>query len=217
MSYAVGAIMKVPLAARCGNGTRLRAILLGSIALAVIGATAAAAEPIRIVAFGDSNTAGFGVPRKDAYPAKLERALRAMHHDVRVTNAGINGDTTLGAIKRLEASVPQDAKIAIVEFATNDRRAGVKPERIRTNLATIVRRLRLFELEVLLAGYRWADFSDIARAHDALYFQWGAPRKSRFYIRGNPGNHLNAAGYDVVVARIVPQIETLIARVRSRR
>jgi acyl-CoA thioesterase-1 len=187
--------------------------------VAVLGTTAAAvsAEPVRIVALGDSNTAGFGVPRKQAYPAKLEAALRAKGHDVRVTNAGVNGGTTLGAIKRLEASVPQDAKIAIVEFGTNDRRAGVKPERIRKNLETIVRRLWLFELEVLLAGYRWADFSDIARAHDALYFQWGAPRQPRFYIRGNPGNHLNAAGYDVVVARILPQIETLIARVRSRR
>jgi hypothetical protein len=93
----------------------------------------------------------------------------------------------------------------------------VKPERIRTNLKTIVRRLRLLGLEVLLAGYRWADFADIAQAHDALYFQLGAPRNPRYYIRGNPGNHLNAAGYDVIVARILPQIETLIARVRGRR
>jgi acyl-CoA thioesterase I len=216
MSYAVGVIMKVPLAPRRVSSAQLRRILLGSIALIALSGPAIA-EPIRIVALGDSNTAGFGVPRNRAYPAKLEMALRAKGHDARVTNAGVNGDTTLGAIKRLEASVPQDAKIAIVEFGTNDRHAGVKLERIRTNLATIVRRLRLFEIELLLAGYRWADFSDIAQAHDALYFQWGAPRNPLFYIRGNPGNHLNAAGYDVIVARILPQIETLIARVRSRR
>lgn len=190
-----------------------RALLLLALACTV----PAAAEPIRIVAFGDSNTRGYGVPRKNAYPAKLERALRAKGFKAKVTNAGVNGDTTEGALKRLEWTVLENTDITIVEFGTNDRRAGRSARRIRNNLNLIVRRLRLFGSQVLLCSYRGVDLSAIAEKHDALYFKWGAPRKARYYIRGNPGNHLNARGYDVIVARMLPQIEQLIKRVRKKR
>ena len=194
--------------------SRLTSVLLFLLALFL--AHPAAADPIRIVAFGDSNTYGYGVARKDAYPAKLERALRAKGYDVKVTNAGVNGDTTEGALKRLEWTVLENTDITIVEFGTNDRRAGRSARRIRANLGLIVQRLRLFGSQVLLVSYRGADLGDVAKKHAALYFKWGAPRQARYYVRGNPGNHLNARGYDVIVARMLPQIEELIERARSK-
>jgi acyl-CoA thioesterase I len=192
----------------------LTSVLL--VLLAFTLAAPAAADPIRIVAFGDSNTYGYGVVRKDAYPAKLERALRAKGYDVKVTNAGVNGDTTEGALKRLEWTVLENTNITIVEFGTNDRRAGRSTKRIRANLDLIVRRLRLFGSQVLLVSYRGADLSAVAAKHDALYFKWEVPRKPRYFVRGNPGNHLSARGYDVIVAKMLPQIETLIGRVRKK-
>jgi acyl-CoA thioesterase I len=191
--------------------------LAPALLLALFLAHPAAANPIRIVAFGDSNTYGYGVARKDAYPAKLERALRAKGYDAKVTNAGVNGDTTEGALKRLEWTVLENTSITIVEFGTNDRRAGRSAARIRANLDLIVRRLRLFGSQVLIVSYRGADLSDVAAKHDALYFKWQVPRVARYYVRGNPGNHLSAKGYDVIVARMLPQIEALIGRVRRKR
>jgi acyl-CoA thioesterase-1 len=194
----------------------MKRLALALLLLALTCTVPAAAEPIRIVAFGDSNTYGYGVARKNAYPAKLERALRAKRYKAKVINAGINGDTTEGALKRLEWTVLENTDITIVEFGTNDRRAGRSAKGIRANLDLIVRRLRLFGSEVLLVSYRGADLAALAEKHNALYFKWDVPRKARYYVRGNPGNHLNARGYDVIVARMLPQIEMLIRRLRGR-
>jgi acyl-CoA thioesterase-1 len=196
---------------RVGAG-RMR---LAALFIALACTSTAAAETLRIVAFGDSNTYGYGVDRADTYPAKLERALRAKQHDVIVGNAGVNGDNTEGALRRLEWTVPLETDIVIVEFGTNDRRAGFTPATTRGNLDTIVERVRLFGAQVLLSNYRDVDLAALAAKHDALYFEWGAPRQGRYYVGGNPGNHLNAAGYDVIVARMLPLVEQLIARVKA--
>ena len=97
------------------------------IALAMLLGMSAAvqAAPLQIVAFGDSVTAGYLIPRNDAYPAQLQRALRAKGYDVVVRNAGVPGDTTLGALKRLDLAVDPDTAICIVEFGVNDRRLRV--------------------------------------------------------------------------------------------
>jgi acyl-CoA thioesterase-1 len=181
------------------------------IAALLAAPAAAQARAIRIVAFGDSATAGYLVERKDAYPAQLQAALRAKGHDAEVTNAGVNGDTTLGALRRFDAAIGPGTDIAIVEFGTNDLRMRVPKKTMETRLSEIVRTLRARHIQVLVAGLGRLDLSAVAKANGVPYVQWSLP-PGRY--RARDGAHFNAAGYRIVVQRMLPAVEALIARVR---
>ncbi len=172
------------------------------------------ARPIHIVAFGDSATSGWLIPRKDAYPAQLQAVLRKKGYDVVVKNEGVPGDTTRGALHRFDAAIDPDTDIAIVEFGTNDLRAHVPAKRMRANLAEIVRSLRKRGIEVLLVGLGSLDLGSVARAEGVPYAQWKLPRGK---YRARDHAHFNAQGYAIVIARMLPQLETLIERVTARR
>lgn len=186
--------------------------LIAACAL-LIAATAASARPVHIVAFGDSATSGWLVPRKDAYPAQLEIVLRKKGYDVVVRNEGVPGDTTAGALKRFDAAIGPGTDIAIVEFGTNDLRLHVPRARMRANLSEIVQTLRKRRIEVLLVGLGSLDLADIARAEGVPYAQWKLPAGK---YRARDHAHFNAQGYAVVIARMLPDIEALIARVKAR-
>jgi len=96
--------------------------------LAMLAVGVASAEAATIVALGASNTYGKGVARNQAYPAQLEAMLRAKGSNVRVVNAGINGDTTEGMLGRLERAVPNGTRAVILQPGGNDRRKG-RPDR----------------------------------------------------------------------------------------
>ncbi len=102
----------------------------------------------------------------------MQAALRAKGYDVAISNAGINGDTTAGALKRFDAAIGPDTKIAIVEFGINDLRHGVSGKALRANLSEIVRTLRKRGIEVLIVGLGQLDLSDVAKANGAPYAQW---------------------------------------------
>ena len=174
----------------------------------------ASARPIRIVAFGDSATYGYLVPRQDAYPAQLQALLRKKGYDVVVENAGVNGDTTAGALKRFDQAIGPDTDIAIVELGTNDLRLRVPPQRMRANLSEILRSLRQRHIEVLLVGLGSLNLSDMARANGVPYAQWKLPPGQ---YRARDHAHFNREGYAIVIARMLPQVEALIARVMARR
>jgi acyl-CoA thioesterase I len=177
------------------------------VAFLLAAGAVARAEPMRIVAFGDSATAGYLVPRDHAYPAQLERALCAKGYDVVVTNAGISGDTTAGALRRFDEAVAPGTKITIVEFGTNDLRLRVPAAKMRANLNEIVRTLRARHIAVLLVGLGNLDLSNVARANNVPYAQWTLPPGK---YRARDGAHFNAEGYAIVVARMLPQVETLL-------
>ena len=158
----------------------------------------AEAEPILIAVIGDSNVAGKGVMSSDAYPAKLERALRAKGYDVRVSNMGITGDTTSGVLSRLDSAAPQGTQVAIVWVGINDLRAGMADGAVEANRQAIASRLRARGIGVVLVGPRH-----------------GLRNQPQFLL-GDPQNHLNPAGYDVIVGRTLPQIQALIDRVRQK-
>ncbi|MGE5535336.1 MAG: GDSL-type esterase/lipase family protein [Acidobacteriota bacterium] len=181
------------------------------IALAglLVFACAAQARTIHIVAFGDSATEGWLVDRKDAYPAQLERVLRAKGYDVRVTNAGISGDTTKGALARFDEAVAPDTDIAIVELGTNDLRLHVPVRTMHKNLTEIVRTLRKRGIEVLLIGLGSLNLSRIAETTNVAYAQWKLPPGK---YRASDGQHFNAKGYRILLGRTLPQIEALIRR-----
>ncbi|MCP4185661.1 MAG: hypothetical protein GY761_20550 [Hyphomicrobiales bacterium] len=177
---------------------------------------------IRIVAFGDSNTAGFGVAATSKYPAKLERALRARGYDVVVRNSGINGNTTARGLRRLNSAVPQGTAIAIVFFGRNDVRFGVPASRMRSNLDAIVGRLRSRGVVVILCGFYPFSFANIAARHGAIYagdfFAGIAVKgvKEKRYALRDFVPHLNAAGYNVVVSHLRPLVERAIQLVGRR-
>ena len=185
---------------------RLSAILAFLIAADV----SAAAEPVRIVAFGDSATAGWLVARQDAYPAQLQAALRKKGYDVAVDNSGINGGTFLDALLHFDEAVAPCTDIAIVEFGTNDLRQHVPMKTVRSRLTEIVRTLRARKIEVLVIGLGSLNLASVAKENHALYAQWNLPPGQ---YRARDHAHYNAQGYAIVVARMLPQIETLIAHV----
>ena len=113
---------------------------------------AARAEPITIVALGDSLTAGYLLAPGAGFPAQLERALRDEGLDVVVRDAGVSGDTTSGGLSRLDWSIGADTDAVIVALGGNDALRGLPPETTRANLTEMLDRLEERRIPVLLAG-----------------------------------------------------------------
>jgi acyl-CoA thioesterase I len=192
---------------------------------------AGAARPLKIVALGDSLTAGLGLPAEAAFPARLQRALSGKGLAVEVANAGVSGDTTADGLARLDWSVPDDADAVILEFGANDALRGIDPRRTRAALDAIVQRLATRRIPVLLAGMRAPPNmgADYAQAFDAIYPDIAAAHAVVFYpffldgvaaergLNQADGLHPTAAGVDVIVARLLPKAEELIARARTAR
>ena len=192
---------------------------------------AAADRPVRIVALGDSLTAGLGLGAADAFPAKLERALKAKGLAVTIENAGVSGDTTAGGLGRLDWSIPEGTDAVILELGANDALRGIDPKLARTALDTIIRRLKDRRIAVLLAGMLAPRNlgPDYAKAFDPIYPELAATYGLLLYpffldgIAGDAafnqpdGLHPTAAGVDVIVSRILPKAEELVARVRAAR
>jgi acyl-CoA thioesterase I len=183
-----------------------------ALAILLCATAPAAARPLTIVAFGDSATSGWLVPRKDAYPAQLQALLRKKGYDVTVENAGVPGDTSAGALRRFDAAITPGTDIALVEFGTNDLRQHVPAKRMRKNLAEIVRSLRKRGIEVLLIGLGSLNLADVARAQSVAYAQWTLPPGK---YRARDHAHYNAQGYAIVVGRMLPQVEALIEKVTA--
>ncbi len=192
-------------------------------------ASPAVAEPLRIVALGDSLSAGYQLPVAAAFPVQLEAALTERGHEVEVVNAGVSGDTTSGGLARLDWSVGEDADAVIVELGANDALRGLPVASARSNLEAIVSRLRERGLPVLVAGMRAprnlgpdyveafdAMFGEIAETHDALlypYFLEGIPMSAETVLPD--GIHPTAKGVAIIVEGILPRVEELIAQARA--
>jgi acyl-CoA thioesterase-1 len=195
------------------------------------GVANAADRPVRIVALGDSLTAGFNLPASAAFPAKLDKALKAKGLAVEIVNAGVSGDTASGGLARLDWSVPEGTDAVIVELGANDMLRGVDPAVTRRALEEIARRLTERRIPVLLAGMRAVPsfgveyvgafetiYSDLAAKYDLLvypFFLEGIVGDAKFNQRD--GLHPTAAGVDKIVSGILPKAEELVARVRERR
>jgi acyl-CoA thioesterase I len=206
--------------------------LVLALANALAAAPATAAErPVRIVALGDSLTAGLGLTADAAFPTRLEKALRAEGLAVEISNAGVSGDTASGALARLDWSVPEGTDAVILELGANDMLRGIDPKVTRAALTEIVRRLTERHITVLLAGMRAAPNlgPDYGRAFEAIYSDLAAQNGLLLYpffldgvaadakLNQRDGMHPTAAGVDAIVARILPKAEELVARARDRR
>ena len=191
---------------------------------------AAAERPAKMVALGDSLMAGYQLPASAAFPAQLEKALRAKGHAVEIANAGVSGDTASGGLGRLDWSVPEGTRAVILGLGANDMLRGVDPKVTRDALDKIVTRLKARGIEVLLCGMLAApNFGpDYARAFNAIYPELARAHGLVFYpflldgIAADPklnlrdGIHPSAAGVAVAVERILPKVEELLSRLRTK-
>lgn len=196
-----------------------------------LAAPAAADAPVRIVAFGDSLTAGFGLAGNDAFPVKLEKALQAKGIAATVANAGVSGDTASGGLARLDWSIPEGTEAVILELGANDALRGIDPAVTRKALDAILTRLSERKIPVLLCGMRAPPNmgADYAKAFDAIFpalAQKHGVLLYPFFLDGvaadaklnqGDGIHPTPGGVDVIVTRIMPDIERLIARARAAR
>ena len=209
----------------------VRFLLLVNVLVVALGLQAAEAQPVRVVAFGDSLTAGYGLPPEAAFPTVLERLLQAKGHDVEVANAGVSGDTTAAGLARLDWAVPPGTEAVILELGANDALRALSPERARANLDAILSRLGAQGIEVLVAGMQAPRnlgpdyvkafdgmFAALAEKHGALlypFFLDGVALDPKLNL--SDGLHPNAAGVRIIAERILPAVEQLVARVRARR
>ena len=202
---------------------------------AVMGAPGAGGEPagppVRVVALGDSLTAGFGLPAQAAFPEQLARALSAKGKTVAITNAGVSGDTAADGLARLAWSVPEGTEAVIVELGANDALRGIDPQITRAALESILRGLKQRRIAVLLAGMLAPRNlgEDYGRAFDAIFPGLAADFETLFYpffldgVATNPalnqadGLHPTAAGVDLIVRKILPKVEELIEFARVNR
>jgi acyl-CoA thioesterase-1 len=107
----------------------------------------------KIIAFGDSLTAGFGLSEKESYPYLLQERLKSEGYDFEVVNAGVSGDTSLGGLERADWVLEQDnAKVVILELGANDLLRGTPVSKMRSNIDQIIRKAKAKSLKVLLCG-----------------------------------------------------------------
>ena len=186
-------------------------------------------SPLKIVVLGDSLSAGFGLSAQDAFPAKLDAALRRKGIVVAMTNAGVSGDTSSGGLERLDWSVPDGTNAVILELGANDMLRGVDPAVTRKSLDAILTKLKARNIPVLLCGMRAAPNMgpDYARAFDAIYPTLASTHGVVFYpfflegvaadrsLNQPDGLHPTAAGVDAIVERILPKVEELVGRVQK--
>jgi acyl-CoA thioesterase-1 len=193
-------------------------------------AQGAALRPLKLVALGDSLTAGYGLPGEAAFPAVLERALRAKGYAVSIANAGVSGDTTSGGLARLDWSVPDGTDGVILELGANDMLRGIDPNIPRQALDEILARLRERGIPVLLTGMyasrnlgpdyvaRFeAIFPDLAKKHGVPLYPFFLDGVAGVRELALPdGLHPTAKGVQVIVERILPTVERFVAQLAAR-
>jgi acyl-CoA thioesterase-1 len=189
-------------------------------------AAAAARGRPRVVAFGDSLTAGLGLPPESAWPALVQRKIDAAGLDVEVVNAGVSGDTTAGGLRRLDWALDGDVKVLVLELGANDGLRGLPVDQMRENLSKMIETARDRDIAVLLCGmeappnfgpqytreFRQA-FRDVADEHDVAFLP--------FFLDGVAGNaalnqgdgiHPNEEGTRRVADLVWQSLEPLLTR-----
>ena len=204
-------------------------VMLGLVVLSLHRIEASPSAPV-IVAFGDSLTAGLGLPQDQAFPAQLEVALRARGTEAKVINAGVSGDTAAAALTRLDWALPDDADAVIIELGGNDALQGIPPEGTKAALEKIIERVQARGLPILLAGQEAprnmgkdyvdqfrAIYADLAQRYDLIFYPFfleGAALNDDL-MQGD-GIHPNAKGVAAIVDNIMPKVDELLAKVKAK-
>ena len=196
----------------------LAAIFLFSVQLAF-------AKPVTLLVLGDSLTAGLGLEPQDAFPAKLEAGLKPRYPDLTIVNAGVSGDTAADGLARLDWALTDEVGGLIVGLGANDALRGLPPGQAEAALDGIMARLAEMKIPALIAGMRAPPNMgpDYVADFDGMYARLAAKYDAILYpffldgVAADPalnqadGMHPNPKGADIIVSRILPSVEQLIA------
>jgi acyl-CoA thioesterase I len=189
-----------------------------------------AQRPLKVVAFGDSLSAGYGLPASTAFPAQLQVALKARGISVEMTNASVSGDTAQGGLDRLDWSVPDGTDAVILELGANDSLRGFDTALTKAALDSIITRLKARGIAVLLCGMRAPPNlgPEYVARFDALYRDLAAKHGLMlypFFLDGVAGErslnlpdgiHPTAEGVKIIVSRILPVTEAFLASIKPK-
>jgi acyl-CoA thioesterase-1 len=185
----------------------------------------ATANRPKIVAFGDSLTAGFGLTERESYPYLLQEQLKADGYDYEVVNAGVSGDTSLGGLERADWVLEQEnVRIVILELGANDLLRGVPVAKMKTNLDQIIRKAKSKNVAVLLCGmlapptmggdYQRAysnAFPDLATQHKVAYLPFLLENVAlKKELNQADGIHPNAEGTKIMTANIYKELKPML-------
>jgi acyl-CoA thioesterase-1 len=210
------------------TGARFKHLFVCVGVLAALWSGSSSAAPIKILAFGTSLTQGYGLPPGTEFTAVLQTMLKARGIEANVVNAGVSGDTSADGVSRLDWSLADHPDAAIVEMGSNDALRGLEPKDTDNNLSVILAKLRAAHVPVLVLGMKAPRNlgPEYAAEFDPIY-----PKRAKqfgdilypFVLDGvalNPklnqadGIHPNPAGVKIVVARMLPYVEKLVAEAR---
>jgi len=185
-----------------------------------------AEETLRIVAIGDSLTAGYGLPTGEDFVTQLETAFQADGYNVEIKNAGASGDTTAGGLQRIDWAIGKGADFVILELGANDALRGIEPDETRRNLSQIIELIQQKDIPILLAGMRAPPNmgSEYANAFDQIFPDLASRYKTGYYpfflegVAADPALnqddyiHPNAEGVKVIVGNMLPYVTEFIER-----
>jgi acyl-CoA thioesterase-1 len=207
-----------------GLASKIR-IAAAGLAMTTLGLAGAVTAPAGghvpvILDFGDSLTAGYGLPESQAFPARLEAWLRRQGISARVVNAGVSGDTTAGGLARLDWALADKPDLVILALGANDALRGIDPAIVRANLDKMMRKIEAAGARLLLLGMRappnWGEayrrdfdliFPDLAHAHRVPLYPFileGVAMQPQ--LNQADGLHPNARGIAVMVDHIGPVV-----------
>jgi acyl-CoA thioesterase-1 len=203
-------------------------LLAKALFLLIVGISAARAAPIRLLVLGDSLSAGYGLPHAQGFEAQLQAALSAKGIDVTIIDGAVSGDTSAGGRARLDWVLGTSPQAAIVELGANDGLRGDSPAAMAANLTAILDELARRHVPVLLSGmYAPPNFGpQYERAFRAVFDRLGKRPGllyDSFFLQGvvqvpslnqPDGLHPNARGVKLIVARLLPLVQKLLAEVK---
>lgn len=201
--------------------------ILSLVAVLLLSGQPAFAKPVTLLVLGDSLTAGLGLEPQDAFPAKLEAALRPRYPDLAIVNAGVSGDTAADGLARLDWALTDEVGGLIVGLGANDALRGLDAAQTETALDGIMLKAQQKNLPVLILGMKAPPnmgpdyvarfdglFPRLAEKHGALLYP--------FFLDGVAANtglnqadgiHPNAEGVNKIVMKVMPRVEDLIGKV----
>ena len=204
-------------------------LLLALIAALPARANEPKPSPLTIVAFGDSLTSGHKLPQKDAYPAVIQKKLDAAGLPFTIVNQGVSGDTTTGALRRLDRALALKPQILIVELGVNDGLRGIPVSQVRANLEKILTAAQEQHAHVLLCAMEalpfngWQYTIDFHRMYEELAAKYNVALVPFLMngVLGNPdlisddGVHPNAAGARYIADTIWEYLEPMADKIEK--